>query len=99
MRKLILLFWPSFVIACLASVTFFALFDPYELKLHGTQLFSDKRAAYTFFLLAAWAFGALNTAVVFFLQKSESDVNGFCPMLKHNASVGDPDAPDGQAQP
>ncbi|TDR73008.1 hypothetical protein [Paludibacterium purpuratum] len=97
MRKLILLFWPSFVIACLASVTFFALFDPYELRLHGTQLFSDKRAAYTFFLLAAWAFGALNTAVVFLLEKPAADVNGFCPMQHAEASVGDPDSPSGEA--
>ncbi|BEV71271.1 MULTISPECIES: hypothetical protein [unclassified Paludibacterium] len=94
MRKTILLFWPSFIIACLASVTFFALFDPYELKLHGTQLFSDKRAAYTFFLLAAWAFGALNTAVVFLLEKNAREVNGFVPQPRPEASVGDPDAPN-----
>jgi hypothetical protein len=98
MRKLILLFWPSFVIACLATLTFFALFDPYELKLHGMQLFEDKRAAYTFFLLAAWAFGALNTAVVFLLAKPARDINGFCPLQPGDASIGDPDSPDGTAQ-
>lgn len=91
MRKLILLFWPSFIIACLASVTFFAIFDPYELKLHGTRMFGDARAAYTFFLLAAWAFGALNTAVVFLLLKDRPEINGFTPPPPPQAEVGDPD--------
>lgn len=93
MRKLILLFWPSFIIACLASVTFFAIFDPYELRLHGTQMFGDARTAYTFFLLAAWAFGALNTAVVILLQKKEPEINGFTPQPRPEAEVGDPDQP------
>jgi len=93
MRTLILLFWPSLIIACLASITFFAIFDPYELKLHGIQLFGDKRAAYTFFLLAAWAFGALNTAVVMLLAKPARDVNGFEPKAPPEAEIGDPDEP------
>lgn len=80
MRKIMLLLWPSFIIAGLASITFFAIFDPHELSLHGTQLFDDKRAAYTFFLLAAWAFGALNTAVVIVLQKNADEINGYCPL-------------------
>lgn len=91
MRKAILLFWPSFIIACLASVTFFAIFDPHELRLHGTQLFSDKRAAYSFFLLAAWAFGALNTAVVILLQKTSREMNGPPSAPPADATVGDPD--------
>jgi hypothetical protein len=93
MRKVILLFWPSFVIACLATATFFSIFDPLELRLHGLQLFSDKRAAYSFFLLAAWAFGALNTAVVMVLQKPEQEINGYCPLKHPPASIGDPDKP------
>jgi len=92
MRKAILLFWPSFIIAGLASVTFFSIFDPHELKLHGTQMFEDKRAAYSFFLLAAWAFGALNTAVVLLLQKNARDINGFVPdPTRHQEQPGDPD--------
>ena len=35
MRKGILLFWPSFIIAILATVVFFSIFDPAELTLHG----------------------------------------------------------------
>lgn len=91
MRKAILLFWPSFIIAGLASITFFTLFDPYELRLHGTQLFMDKRSAYSFFMLAAWAFGALNTAVVILLQKTASQINGPTPPPPPEATVGDPD--------
>jgi hypothetical protein len=93
MRKAMLLFWPSFVIAGLASATFFSIFDPFELRLHGMQLFADKRTAYTFFLLAAWAFGALNTAVVLLLAKAPQEINGYCPLARAPAEAGNPDQP------
>ena len=64
MRQAILLFWPSFIIAALATGLFFSIFDPQELTLHGAQLFADKLSAYSVFFLIAWGFGALNTSIV-----------------------------------
>ena len=40
MKKGILLFWPSFIIAVLATSVFFSIFDPAELTLHGNALFA-----------------------------------------------------------
>ena len=77
MRHAILLFWPSFIIAACATGLFFSIFDPQELTLHGAQLFSDKTAAYSVFFLIAWGFGALNTSIVLFLEKSGREINGF----------------------
>lgn len=79
MKKGILLFWPSFLIAALASAVFFSIFDPAELKLHGNALFADKLSAYSVFFLISWAFGALNTAIVLVLEKSSREINGFTP--------------------
>ncbi|MBA4708597.1 hypothetical protein [Aquitalea aquatica] len=79
MKKGILLFWPSFIIAVLATSVFFSIFDPAELTLHGNALFADKLSAYSVFFLISWAFGALNTAIVLVLEKSSRDINGFTP--------------------
>nr|WP_199066373.1 hypothetical protein [Chromobacterium sp. ASV5] len=79
MKKGILLLWPSFIIAVLATIVFFSVFDPAELTLHKQALFADKYSAYSAFLLVSWAFGALNTAIVLVLEKSARDINGFTP--------------------
>ncbi|MDC7691104.1 hypothetical protein [Vogesella indigofera] len=79
MRQAILLFWPSFIIAALATGLFFSIFDPQELTLHGAQLFADKLSAYSVFFLIAWGFGALNTSIVLLLEKSARQINGFQP--------------------
>ncbi|UTH73913.1 hypothetical protein [Chromobacterium sp. IIBBL 290-4] len=77
MKKSILLFWPSFIIAVLATTVFYSIFDPEELTLHGKTLFADKLTAYSVFLLISWLFGALNTAIVLLLEKSSRELNGF----------------------
>ncbi|KUM05244.1 hypothetical protein KIF53_12735 [Chromobacterium subtsugae] len=77
MKKGILLFWPSFIIAVAATAVFYSIFDPAELTLHGNALFADKLTAYSVFLLASWLFGAANTAIVLLLEKSARDINGF----------------------
>ncbi|OQS10137.1 hypothetical protein B0T37_10860 [Chromobacterium violaceum] len=79
MKKGILLLWPSFMIAMIATTVFFSIFDPAELKLHGDTLFSDKLSAYSVFFLVSWAFGALNTSIVLLLEKSAREINGFTP--------------------
>ncbi|WP_235088439.1 hypothetical protein [Chromobacterium sp. Beijing] len=73
MKKGILLFWPSFIIAILATGVFFSIFDPAELSLHGKTLFNDKLSAYSVFFLVSWAFGALNTSIVLLLEKTPAN--------------------------
>jgi len=77
MRRLILVLWPSFITALLATTSFFSVFDPYELALHGKQLFHDELSAYSVFFLLAWAFGAFNGLVLLQLNKPARDINGF----------------------
>lgn len=73
----ILLLWPAFIVAAIATICFFSVFDPEELTLHGTRLFADNLGAYSVFFLCSWAFGTLNGALVLLLSRSERDVNGF----------------------
>jgi hypothetical protein len=77
MRKLILVLWPSFLTALLATTCFFSVFDPYELALHGKQLFRDQLSAYSVFFLLAWFFGGLNGLILLQLNKPARDINGF----------------------
>lgn len=79
MRRAILLFWPSFIIAAAATGLFFSIFDPQELTLHSARLFSDKLSAYSVFFLIAWGFGVFNTAIVLLLEKPSRQLNGFQP--------------------
>lgn len=88
MRKQILLLWPAFVIAALATTVFFTIFDPAELTLHGQRLFADHLSAYSAFFLVAWLFGALNAAMVMMLEKSSRQLNG------RDIPPADPDAYD-----
>lgn len=93
MRKAILLFWPSFVIAGLATIGFFAVFDPHELTRHGVRLFEDKLAAYSVFMIISWAFGALNTVIVIFLNKTSTEINGFCALPANELDDTDAEYP------
>lgn len=90
MRKLILILWPSFLTAVLATSCFFSVFDPYELALHGRQLFHDQLSAYSVFFLLAWFFGALNGLLLLQLHKPAREVNGF------EAPPANPDAYPGE---
>lgn len=79
MRRLILVLWPSFITALLATASFFSVFDPYELALHGKQLFHDELSAYSVFFLLAWVFGAFNGLILLQLNRPARDINGFEP--------------------
>ena len=92
MKKGILLLWPSFIIAVLATVVFFSIFDPAELTLHGNVLFADKLTAYSVFMLISWLFGAFNTAIVLLLEKSSRELNGFTAPPVIPAADEEPDA-------
>ena len=77
MKKLILLLWPSFLCAVLASLLFYSIFDPYALRLQGTQLFHSQLEAYACFILAAWSFGSATIWFALLLQRPRSAVHGF----------------------
>ena len=54
--------WPSFLVACVAELLFFSLFDPSDLHLFGQPVEADRMLVYTLGFFALWALGAVSSA-------------------------------------
>lgn len=67
--------WPSFLIACVAELAFFALFDPTDLHLFGVPIEAERMPVYTIGFFAFWAIGAVSSGLTVFLARSPFEVN------------------------
>jgi hypothetical protein len=67
--------WPSFLIACIAELAFFALFDPTDLHLFGVPIEAERMPVYTIGFFAFWAIGAVSSGLTVFLARSPFEVN------------------------
>lgn len=65
------IFWPSFVVAGLAEIVFFTLFDPVEMVLFGTHLELPRLGIYTFGFFGFWGVGILSSAMTLFLLRPD----------------------------
>ncbi len=65
------IFWPSFVVAGIAEIVFFTLFDPVEMVLFGTSLDIPRIGIYTFGFFGFWGVGILSSGLTLFLQSSD----------------------------
>jgi len=72
-KRAIWILWPSFVVAGIAEVVFFVLFDPIELELLGEVLGVSRLAAYSVGFLLFWMFAAASSAFTCLLQSSQRD--------------------------
>jgi hypothetical protein len=67
--------WPSFLMACVAELVFFAMFDPTDLHLFGVPLEAERMPVYTMGFFAFWMIGAVSSALTVFLAASPFEVN------------------------
>ena len=67
--------WPSFLVACVAELLFFSLFDPSDLHLFGHPVEVGRTPVYTLGFFAFWAMGAVSGALTVFLSRSPFEVN------------------------
>jgi hypothetical protein len=67
--------WPSFLMAGVAELVFFALFDPSDLYLFGVPLEAERMPVYTLGFFAFWTIGAVSSALTVFLAASPFEVN------------------------
>ncbi len=74
-KQLIIILWPSFIIAAIAEGIFFTLFDPMELRLFGAQIEASRTAAYSMGFFAFWAFAAASSALTCFFERTSSEIN------------------------
>jgi hypothetical protein len=69
-KRAIWILWPSFIVAGIAEIAFFTLFDPIELDLVGEVLGVSRIAGYSAGFLLFWLFAAASSAFTSFLQEN-----------------------------
>lgn len=71
-RLLMIVLWPSFLVAIVAEGFFFSFFDPMELALAGNQIELAPLATYTIGFFCFWAFCALASMLTCYLSGSSA---------------------------
>jgi hypothetical protein len=61
--------WPSFLVAAVAEMFFFATFDPHELTLFGEPLELSRLGVYTVGFFFFWGACAAASALTVFLKR------------------------------
>jgi hypothetical protein len=79
-QKLIYILWPSFLVAGVAQVAFFTVFDPADLHLFGDPVAVSELSAYTVGFFLFWMFAASASALTCFLLRGSAEINGICPI-------------------
>ena len=74
MKTALWILWPSFLIACVAEVAFFSLFDPVDFPLFG-PLGLSRRAGYSIGFFLFWGIAAGSSALTCLLQRGAREVN------------------------
>jgi hypothetical protein len=96
-RKAIWILWPSFIVAGVAEVVFFSVFDPLELHMLAKIVGMESRLAwYTIGFVMFWAFAAASSAFTCFLQRTAEEINR-CPLPPVHRPVGCPKREDPNA--
>ena len=67
--------WPAFLVASVAELLFFAIFDPFDLHVFGKPVEADRMSIYTLGFLFFWAVATAASVLTVFLQRSPFDVN------------------------
>ena len=75
MKRAMFILWPSFVVAGVAEIVFFTVFDPRELHLFGQPVEATRLAVYSLGFLLFWAFATGSSALTCYLQLDAKDVN------------------------
>ena len=71
MQRVSSVLWPAFLVAAIAELGFFAVFDPVDLHAFGAPLEADRRSVYTIGFFFFWVITAAASALTLYLQKSE----------------------------
>ena len=75
MKKVFLVFWPSFLVAGIAEGLFFSIIDPQELYLFGQAVHYSPVATYSIAFLGFWLVCAASSMLTYFLHRSAAEIN------------------------
>lgn len=78
-QRLLWVLWPAFLVAAVAEMIFFALFDPADLHVFGVPLEVERMPVYTIAFFFFWAMTSAASALTVFLANSPFDKNR-CPL-------------------
>ncbi len=70
MQRTMWILWPSFLVAAVAEMVFFAVFDPGELTLFGRSIEVSRTAMYSIGFFVFWGLGAASSGLSMFLERS-----------------------------
>lgn len=74
-QRLIVILWPSFLMAGVAEIVFFTLFDPQQLYLLGRPVSFSPIATYSIGFIAFWLLGVATAASTLFFARSGTEIN------------------------
>jgi len=66
-RLMMVVLWPSFLVAIVAEGFFFSMFDPYDLSLFGTYPDIKPLAVYSIGFFCFWLFCSLASMLTYYL--------------------------------
>jgi hypothetical protein len=92
-QRILWVLWPSFLVAAVAELLVFSVFDPIDLHVFGVPLETGRMTVYTIGFFFFWALGAAAAALTVFLQRSPVEVNR-CPLTADDRPAGCPKRPD-----
>jgi len=75
MYKLFWIIWPSFLVAGVAEILFFAVIQPQDLYFFGQPVNFSPLATYSIGFFAFWAICAASSLATCFFQRSGADIN------------------------
>jgi hypothetical protein len=76
-RRLMWVIWPAFLVAGVAEVVFFTVFDPFDLHFFGATLDMSREGIYTMGFFGFWGLGVASSALTVFLERSPWEVNRY----------------------
>jgi hypothetical protein len=62
--------WPAFLVAGVAQLVFFSIFDPFELHFFGAPLDWSRQAIYTLGFFGFWGLGIASSALTLFVERA-----------------------------
>jgi hypothetical protein len=75
MTKLYWILWPSFLVAAVAEILFFAVIQPQDLYFFGQPVHFSALGTYSIGFFAFWALCAASSFATCFFQRSADDIN------------------------
>lgn len=92
-QRLLWVLWPAFLVAALAELALFAVFDPRDLYVFGVPVDVDRMSAYTIGFFFLWVIASAASALTVFLQRSPFEINR-CPLAASDRPPGCPKRAD-----